>query len=922
MNRVSVKYIVVWGILLLSLMQESGTSSQQQIEAHLDLIQKENHITVAGLIIPNRDIDGVRIVLDILRYDRSHVYTLLDGTINLQTDSPVALKDLNDGNDITFSLEYLYGKYIVTMRISEGNPPLDTVRLEKDFQTKLVHMKENIPIDISDGVPQSQKNQYYLPCCSSKVAKDLNDYFEFSWTQEQIDLAAEKIENEIYPKYSNGFSDLNGFLSDLNIALELDLKQEQIDELIYALESGSFYEKTDAPIPHISDEIIEQLAKHSSDSSAPFLTGRTVIARIYMNDPNNSWSADDRNMAWQQIITVATHIQNWAPYSANVSLVHVSFISTLEATPDYTADAPDHDWMDHAVYILGYLDTTEFAKAIKTTYNADHVIQLFLPHTDGRSYALPYLTWGYGERACVFFYASCYIVCIRNDEGPYKHEALHLFGACDEYYESQCSSWCNQCDLTYETYRSFYLNEGNCEYCMSNPVPCVMRSGANDNHEMNDFICDYTRGQVGWGDYDEDGILDPFDACPAQPGSDDNYGCPSFGFADIASFFPFDNFHVVGDNAKCTDVLGTANVSWVYGNKHILRPEGKTHVILTSDEHDTGNLVIVGGPAINPVASEFDSYFSIAYNYNPNPPDPIFEVIAEGHIITLHLNDYYTDPKEDICIVYLGRHNYRTVLLIWGYGWEGTYAGSLFMSVPQVWNAYAQEHLLLLRWKDINGNKFIEFSEVHPENVQEVPVTPPTPGTPQLLDPVFKYIPYLFAGFSFHVVGDNAKCTDVLGTANVSWAYGLWGISRPEGKTDAILTVYEHDNGNLIPVGGPAINPVADEFDSYFGIFYDYVPGVSFTISCKNENKSISLDLSNYPSEDICIVYLGRHSNRNILLIWGYGWKGTYAGSLLMSDPYYWSYYGDNHLLLLRWRDLYPYEGYIQSYEISVEVAI
>lgn len=155
-------------------------------------------------------------------------------------------------------------------------------------------MKENIPIDIPDGAPQSQQNQYYLPCCSLKVAEDINSYFEFNWTKEHIALVAEKTENEIYPKYSNGFSDLNGFLNDLNTVLELNLEQKQINELIYTIENGLLSEKTDAPIPHISDEIMEQLTRNPSDSSAPFLTGRNIIARIYVNDPNDTWSADDR----------------------------------------------------------------------------------------------------------------------------------------------------------------------------------------------------------------------------------------------------------------------------------------------------------------------------------------------------------------------------------------------------------------------------------------------------------------------------------------------------------------------------------------------------------------------------------------------------------------------------------------------------
>ncbi|MBU7046146.1 MAG: hypothetical protein HXS54_06875, partial [Theionarchaea archaeon] len=131
----------------------------------------------------------------------------------------------------------------------------------------------------------------------------------------------------------------------------------------------------------------------------------------------------------------------------------------------------------------------------------------------------------------------------------------------------------------------------------------------------------------------------------------------------------------------------------------------------------------------------------------------------------------------------------------------------------------------------------------------------------------FGDIPYLFSSESFHVVGDTAKCTDVLGTANVSWVYGFKYVPRPEGKTDTILTPEDKTN-NLIIVGGPAVNPLATEFGTYFGITYINQPGVKFTISW--ENQSISLDLQKYPSEDICIVYLGKKDERNALVIWGY----------------------------------------------------
>jgi hypothetical protein len=109
---------------------------------------------------------------------------------------------------------------------------------------------------------------------------------------------------------------------------------------------------------------------------------------------------------------------------------------------------------------------------------------------------------------------------------------------------------------------------------------------------------------------------------------------------------------------------------------------------------------------------------------------------------------------------------------------------------------------------------------------------------------------------------------------------------------------------------------VATEFGQYFGITYTHVPGVSFEIQCEGE--SIFLDIANeYPHKDIAIVYLGQHNNRNVLIIWGYGWYGTYAGTLIMAKSSIWNYYSGNHLILLEWED-WNFDGLIQFSEILI----
>jgi hypothetical protein len=183
--------------------------------------------------------------------------------------------------------------------------------------------------------------------------------------------------------------------------------------------------------------------------------------------------------------------------------------------------------------------------------------------------------------------------------------------------------------------------------------------------------------------------------------------------------------------------------------------------------------------------------------------------------------------------------------------------------------------------------------------------------------PTFENLATYFATSTFMVAGDNAYCTDVLGSAKVAYGLSDGGVTEnPEGRTDVILTTTEHDTGNLIPVGGPAINPVADEFDTVFGITYTYVAGTSFTIFA--DGYSLNLNLANFPQRDICLVYLGEDSGRTVMLVWGYGWRGTYAGSAFIGNPDNWAAYTGAHMLMLRWIDSNG-DLLVQMGEITVE---
>lgn len=178
-------------------------------------------------------------------------------------------------------------------------------------------------------------------------------------------------------------------------------------------------------------------------------------------------------------------------------------------------------------------------------------------------------------------------------------------------------------------------------------------------------------------------------------------------FSGYPGYFSSNSFFVVGNEAYCTDVLGTGKIAYGLAKGGILvNPEGRTHTILTSTEHATGNLMIVGGPAINPLAVEFGDIFGVQYVYNPGVS---FDILCEGEHIYLNLAQY---PQQDVCVIYVGDQNARNAMLVWGYGWQGTYAGSVFMGEPTKWQSYPNAHLLLLRWTDSNADGLVQIGEI------------------------------------------------------------------------------------------------------------------------------------------------------------------------------------------------------------------
>ena len=161
------------------------------------------------------------------------------------------------------------------------------------------------------------------------------------------------------------------------------------------------------------------------------------------------------------------------------------------------------------------------------------------------------------------------------------------------------------------------------------------------------------------------------------------------------------------------------------------------------------------------------------------------------------------------------------------------------------------------------------------------------------------------------VLGEKALAADVAGATLVSHELGRASQLEVAVRLDSQLSEEELSTMSILAIGGPAVNSAASYLCQRLGV--SYTAGDTFTIEA--EGLKAELDLSRVGSEDICIVYISVEHGRIAGMIWGYSWRGTYAGCLYLSDSRNW---GSSHLVFLRWVDLNG-DGLVQAGEVHVE---
>jgi hypothetical protein len=177
----------------------------------------------------------------------------------------------------------------------------------------------------------------------------------------------------------------------------------------------------------------------------------------------------------------------------------------------------------------------------------------------------------------------------------------------------------------------------------------------------------------------------------------------SYQFGSIPSLFYSNTFLVVANATPANEAMSSAVFEPSLIIAGTTSPAIKTDVLLTTTEKSSSNLI------------------AFSYNNTINTSYPLGIVVnqsgtwfnitatAEGQSINFRKSSY---PTKSVAIAYLAKQGIRTIMYLWGYGWQGTYSAALFMSNTANWQTYATKHLLFLQWADANSNGLVEKGEI------------------------------------------------------------------------------------------------------------------------------------------------------------------------------------------------------------------
>lgn len=276
--------------------------------------------------------------------------------------------------------------------------------------------------------------------------------------------------------------------------------------------------------PPITREILTSPLPPRSQS-APFAAGKLYYLYIFVDfatpSSDGPWTQAHIEDALSDAMMGVGKITSEAPSAAQVthngSWARVTVTGQNIGVHDPSAWGTN-GWMERAAQQFGYGNnnpdgryTENLTKHYKDVSGADSVMLVYFTHDDLGGTAIG-PDQGYADRIALSYWGDGGSWRFNSEPGSYEHEAVHAYGALDEWGGNGVSCNFYPSGLAVSPMHEMYNNSNYYTCPLATKRGVMWYCYESDPHwfEVSDSAANF----IGWGDYDYDGLLDPLDSDP------------------------------------------------------------------------------------------------------------------------------------------------------------------------------------------------------------------------------------------------------------------------------------------------------------------------------------------------------------------------------------------------------------------------
>jgi hypothetical protein len=217
--------------------------------------------------------------------------------------------------------------------------------------------------------------------------------------------------------------------------------------------------------------------------TSAFMIGSIAVGIVIVSGPGIHRFTEQETKQIISEVQEGLHFLATQEPRAKISFVYDMQIKTVNVKEGNTDsfEAAEAPWRNEALKKMGFSPnrqgSIDYVNRLRSSKQTQWAYVAYFT-----KYPLHHFAYAEGEKVVMNYFNDGWGP--KNINAVFAHESCHIFGAADEYTESQCN--CN------ERYGHLQIPNANCKPCAGAAfTPCLM--------ERNDLVmCTHTRRQIGW----------------------------------------------------------------------------------------------------------------------------------------------------------------------------------------------------------------------------------------------------------------------------------------------------------------------------------------------------------------------------------------------------------------------------------------